>query len=110
LETHQSVPLSKTALSCCGLLLLLPLRFFSIRTVYDIQTNPPIFIGRRLSLDVLLFLSLFYASVPFLRSEYLGSCILLGPLRSAIIYTQTVGHSLLKKQYSITLSELDWFD
>jgi len=71
-------------------------------------TNPPIVIGRRFLFDVLLVLYPFFFSCLFFpssRSEYLGSCILFGLMRSAIICTQTVGHSPLKK-YSMTFSEL----
>ena len=63
------------------------------------MTNQPIVIGRRFfsmcSLFFILFSSLVF--LPLFRSEYLGSCILFGLMRSAIICTQTVGHSPLKK-------------
>lgn len=71
------------------------------------MTNQPIVIGRRFLFDVLVLYSfvlfVFFSSS---RSEYLGSCILFGLMRSAIICTQTVGHSPLKK-YSVTFSELN---
>ena len=92
-------PIIQTPFCYHGLLLLSLLWDFSISRVNDFVTNQPIVIGRRFfsmcSLFFILFSSLVF--LPLFRSEYLGSCILFGLMRSAIICTQTVGHSPLKK-------------